>query len=159
MYKITITVNNKNGDKMKENLNALDELNKGATMGMDAINFVLDKTEDDEFKKTLELEYNKYKDISRRANHLYENYTMEKEAHETNAMNKMMTWYGINMRTMNDQSNSKISELLMQGTNMGIIEGRRLLNNNPSVDTEVKQILNDFVVMQEDSVETLKKYL
>lgn len=48
---------------------------------------------------------------------------------------------------------------MMQGTNMGIIEGRRLLNNNPSVDTEVKNILNDFVVMQEDSVETLKKYL
>ena len=27
------------------------------------------------------------------------------------------------------------------------------------LDSEVKQILNDFVVMQEDSVETLKKYL
>ena len=63
------------------------------------------------------------------------------------------------MKTMTDQSNSKISELLMQGTNMGIIEGRRLLNNNPSIDNQVKQILNDFVVMQEDSVETLKKYL
>ena len=74
-------------------------------------------------------------------------------------MNKMMTWYGVQMKTMSDQSNSKISELLLQGTNMGIIEGRRLLNNNPSVENEVKQILNDFVVMQEDSMETLKKYL
>ena len=83
----------------------------------------------------------------------------EKEPQETNAMNKMMTWYGIQMNTIKDQSNSKISELLMQGTNMGIIEGRRLLNNNPSIDQEVKEILNDFVVMQEDSVETLKKYL
>ena len=63
------------------------------------------------------------------------------------------------MKTMSDKSNSKLSELLLQGTNMGIIEGRRLLNNNPSMDTDVKQILNDFVVMQEDSVETLKKYL
>ena len=63
------------------------------------------------------------------------------------------------MKTMTDQSNSKISELLLQGTNMGIIEGRRLLNNNPSIDKDVRQILNDFVVMQEDSVETLKKYL
>ena len=41
------------------NLNVLDEVNKGATMGMDAINFVLDKVEDSEFKKTLDLEYNK----------------------------------------------------------------------------------------------------
>jgi hypothetical protein len=47
----------------------------------------------------------------------------------------------------------------MQGTNMGIIEGRRLLNQNQNIETDVKNILNDFVVMQEDSVETLKKYL
>jgi hypothetical protein len=75
-------------------------------------------------------------------------------------MNKMMTWYGIQMNTITDKSNSKISELLMQGTNMGIIEGRRLLNQNQeNIATDVKNILNDFVVMQEDSVETLKKYL
>ena len=42
---------------------------------------------------------------------------------------------------------------------MGIIEGRRLLNQNENSATDVKNILNDFVVMQEDSVETLKKYL
>jgi len=141
------------------NVKVLDEVNKGATMGMDAIHYVSDKVGDERFKKVLDVEYGKYREISDRVNGIYSQYNTEKEPHETNAMNRMMTWYGINMKTMNDQSNSKISELLMQGTNMGIIEGRRLLNNNPSVDEEVKQILNDFVVMQEDSVETLKKYL
>jgi hypothetical protein len=47
----------------------------------------------------------------------------------------------------------------MQGTNMGIIEGRRLLNQNNDIGPDVENILNDFAVMQEDSVETLKKYL
>lgn len=141
------------------NVKVLDEVNKGTTMGMDAIHFVSDKVGDERFKKVLDVEYNKYKDIANRVDNIYSEYTTKKEPHETNAMTKMMTWYGINMKTMTDQSNSKISELLMQGTNMGIIEGRRLLNNNPSVDTKVKQILSDFVVMQEDSVETLKKYL
>ena len=141
------------------NVKVLDEVNKGATMGMDAIHFVSEKVGDERFKKVLDVEYNKYKEITNRVNDIYSQYNTEKEPHETNAMNKMMAWYGINMKTMTDQSNSKISELLMQGTNMGIIEGRRLLNNNPSVDTEVKKILDDFVVMQEDSVETLKKYL
>ena len=141
------------------NVKVLDEVNKGATMGMDAIHYVSNKVGDERFKKVLDVEYGKYQEITNRVNDIYSQYNTEKVPHETNAMNKMMAWYGINMRTMNDQSNSKISELLMQGTNMGIIEGRRLLNNNPSVDTQVKQILNDFVVMQEDSVETLKKYL
>ena len=141
-----------------QNLNILDEVNKGATMGMDAISFVSEKAKDDTFKKVLDVEYNKYKDISRRVNDLYSNYS-EKEPHETNTMNKMMTWYGIQMKTMSDDSNSKLSELLMQGTNMGIIEGRRLLNDNDDAEEDVKSILNDFVVMQEDSVETFKKYL
>lgn len=141
-----------------QNLNILDEVNKGATMGMDAISYISEKVDDSNFKQVLDTEYNKYKDISNRVNNLYNNFT-DKEPHETNAMNKMMTWYGIQMKTMSDDSISKLSELLMQGTNMGIIEGRRLLNENADAEEDVKTILNDFVVMQEDSVETLKKYL
>ena len=142
-----------------QNLNILDEVNKGATMGMNAISFVSDKVSDDnKFKQVLDTEYDKYEDISRKVNNLYSNYS-DKEPHETNAMNKMMTWYGVQMNTIEDKSNSKISELLMQGTNMGIIEGRRLLNHNENISPDVKNILQNFVVMQEDSVETLKKYL
>lgn len=141
-----------------QNLNILDEVNKGATMGMDAISFVSEKVKDDTFKEVLDTEYNKYKKISNRVNEVYSNYS-DKEPHETNAMNKAMTWYGVQMKTMSDDSTSKLSELLMQGTNMGIIEGRRLLNQNQNAAQDVKNILNDFVVMQEDSVETLKKYL
>lgn len=141
-----------------QNLNILDEVNKGATMGMDAISFVSDKVKDDTFKDVLDAQYNKYKKISNRVNDIYSNYS-NKEPHETNAMNKAMTWYGVQMKTMTDDSTSKLSELLMQGTNMGIIEGRRLLNQNQDAAQDVKNILNDFVVMQEDSIETLKKYL
>ena len=141
-----------------QNLNILDEVNKGATMGMDAISIISEKVSDSDFKQVLDTEYNKYQDISRRVNNLYSNYS-DKEPHETNAMNKMMTWYGIQMRTIADDTTSKLSELLMQGTNMGIIEGRRLINQNNEAAQDVKNILNDFVVMQEDSVETLKKYL
>ena len=141
-----------------QNLNILDEVNKGATMGMDAISYVSEKVEDNDFKNVLETEYTKYQKISQRVNDLYSQYS-DKEPHETNAMNKMMTWYGIQMKTMTDNTTSKLSELLMQGTNMGIIEGRRLLNENEDIAQNVKNILNDFVVMHEDSVETLKKYL
>jgi hypothetical protein len=141
------------------NLNVLDEVNKGATMGMDAITFISEKTKDADLKETLNIEYDKYKNISQRVNDIYSHYHTNKEPHETNAMNKMMTWYGVQMRTIKDDTPSKLSELLMQGTNMGIIEGRRLLNNNTRIDEDVKNVLNDFVVMQEDSIETLKKFL
>ena len=148
-------MNNSDGN---QNLNILDEVNKGATMGINAITYVFPKAKDSDFKKVLNVERNKYEKISERVNDLYSNY-IQKEPHETNTMEKMMTWYGIQMNTLKDDSTSKLSELLMQGTNMGIIEGRRLINQNTHIAQDVKNILNDFVVMQEDSVETLKKYL
>ena len=141
-----------------QNLNILDEVNKGATMGMNAISYVSEKAKDENFKHVLDVEFNKYQKISDRVNSLYNNYSY-KNPHETGTMTKMMTWYGIQMKTITDSTTSKLSELLMQGTNMGIIEGRRLLNQNNNIEPDVEKILDDFVTMQEDSVETLKKYL
>lgn len=141
-----------------QNLNILDEINKGATMGMEALEIIKEKVTDNDFKDVLNTEYGKYEKISDRINDLYSQYS-DKDPHEPGAMAKMMSWYGIQMRTITDDTTSKLSEILMQGTNMGIIEGRRLLNHNENAAPDVKNILNDFVVMQEDSVETLKKYL
>ena len=98
------------------------------------------------------------KQISYKVKDLYSQYS-NKNPHETNTMNKVMTWYGIQMKTINDDTVSKLAEILVQGTNLRIIEGRRLLNQNPKVSRNIKKILNDFVSMQEDSLETLKKFL
>lgn len=138
-------------------INVLDELSKGACMGMDAIKFVLDKVEDKEFYNLLERQYDGYKKIKNKIDELYPEYS-EDEPHETNAMNKVMTWYGIEMKTMFDNSNSKIAELLLQGTNMGIIEGRKLLNHK-GTDKEVEKLVSEYVKNQEEAVEQLKKYL
>ena len=144
--------------KDQENeVNVLDELNKGACMGKDAIHFILDKVKDEALKEELNIQYQKYKDISDKIVKLYPEYSDE-EPHETNAINKAMTWYGIEMKTFMDDSTSKIAELLLQGTNMGIIEGRRLLNHK-NTDENVKVLVQEYVDMQEDAVEKLKAFL
>ena len=148
----------KKEEKNKINKDTLDELNKGCTMGMDAIRNILDKVEDKTFKKVLEDEFDKYKDVHRRIENKYEDYSRE-EPTETNAMNKAMTSMMTEMKLMSDHSDSKIAELLMQGTNMGIIEGKKLLNHKENLDKEVESILKDFIEMQENSVETYKKFL
>ncbi len=141
----------------EKEINVLDELNKGASMGMDAIHFVLDKVSDNSLKEELHNQYKYYEAISNKIKELYPEYS-EKEPHETNIMNKAMTWYGIEMKTFADDSTSKIAELLLQGTNMGIIEGRRLLNHKHT-DKEINKLVEEYVKMQENAVENLKKFL
>ena len=70
----------------------------------------------------------------------------------------MMAWYGIMKDTMLDDSISKLSELLINGTVMGIIEGRKILNHK-KMDKKVHNLCEEFVNMQEKYVEKLKKYL
>jgi len=142
---------------MKENINALDEIHKGCCMGIDAIDFVLDKVEDNSLKKELEKEKNDYNIIKEKIEKVYPKYD-DGTPHETNALTKAMTWSGIEMKTMTDTSNSKISELLLQGVNMGIIEGRKVLNNK-KINKEVHNLIAEYVKMQEESVEILKQYL
>lgn len=142
---------------MKENINALDEIHKGACMGQDALSFVLDKVEDDNFKKVLQKQFDDYDDIAKEIEEIYPKYD-DGEPHDTSIMNKAMTSMGIDMKTMSDHSNSKIAELLIQGVNMGIIEGRKILNKK-SMNEEVEKIVSKYVTMQEDNLDVLKKYL
>ncbi len=140
-----------------ENINALDEIHKGACMGMDAVSFVLDKVEDEKLKGVLEKQYADYQKIANEIEEIYPKYN-DGNPHETGTMTKAMTWTSVEMKTMTDKSNSKIAELLLQGVNMGIIEGRKILNNK-KIDQEVTKIIDAYVTMQEDSVEVLKNYL
>ena len=141
-------------------VNVLDELNKGASMGKDAIHYIMDKVEDNALKKELNRQYHKYKVISDEIHKLYPEYAEDEddEPHETSMMNKFMTWSGIEMKTMNDDTTSHLAEILMQGTNMGIIEGRRLLNHKGE-DEKINKLLDEYVEMQEEAVEKLKEFL
>ena len=69
-----------------------------------------------------------------------------------------MTWYGIQKDTILDDSVSKLADLLINGTNMGIIEGRKLLNNK-TMDKKVHKLCNEYVKVQEKYIEKLKKFL
>lgn len=143
---------------MEENINILNELNKGACMGMDSINIIKDKIKDEEFKNVVENIYKKYEEISRNINKLYYKYDRVDEPKTTNPISKAMLWSGIEINTLADTSDSKLAELLLNGINMGIIEGRKILNNKFS-DIEVEDLIKEFIRMQEGSVEELKQYL
>lgn len=58
-----------------------------------------------------------------------------------------MTKLMLNIKTLTDNSVSKLAEILLQGTNMGIIEGIKLLNHKDNMDEDVKKLVEEFVDM------------
>ena len=139
------------------NLYVLNEVHKGAKMGMDSISTISEKVSEPNLKDNLSFQYTQYGDILDSVNEIYKKYGDIPK--DNNPMNEVMSWTGIQMNTLTDKSNSHIADMLIQGTTMGIIEGRKLLNQNPNIDEEVRQVLNTFVKMQENNVEKLKTFL
>ena len=145
------------GEQKMEDVSILKEINKDSKMGMDSLSIILKKVEDEDFKKVLNNQHDEYQNIFDRTQELL---VQEKEdIKDTSPMIKTMSWMGIQLNTINDNSNSKLSEILIQGNNMGIIKGTKLLNDGTYKEKQVKNILNDFVRLQEKNIDDLKKYL
>lgn len=142
---------------MDNNINVLDELYKGCDMGIQAIDMILNKMDNHDFSELLNEFKDKYIEHSTDIKELYKKYT-DSDIHEVNTAEKIMTWYGIMKDTIFDESDSKIAELLINGTNMGIIEGRKILNNK-KMDKDVYYICCKFVKFQEKYLDKLKDYL
>lgn len=135
----------------------LNEINKGIKMGMDSISTISEKVEDNNFKNDLLFQYDKYNEILNRVNSELKNY--DDFPKELPPMQKTMGYIDIQLSTLNDKSNSHIAEMLIKGTNMGIIEGVKLKNRNPDIDPNISSILDDFIKFQENNVEKLQQYL
>lgn len=143
--------------KQERELEILKEINKNTKMGMDSLSTILKKVEDNKFKNLLNNQHDEYQNIYDRTQELLVQNHIDME--DTPTVQKAMSWMGIQLNTANDTSNSKLSELLIQGNDMGVIKGTKLLNNHSFVDSEIKNILSDFVRLQEKNIDDLKKYL
>lgn len=139
------------------NLTILNEIAKAAKMGQNSISYVSEKVEDEKMKEDLSFQYSEYGKVLDRVNTEFEEYGEIPD--DEPIKDKIMTWAGVQMGTMNDKSNSHIAEMMIQGNNMGVVECQKLLNHNPNAEEPIKNILNDFVTLQKNNIEKMKEYL
>lgn len=140
-----------------QEIEILNEINKDAKMGMDSLTMVTKKVQDEKFKKLLNNQHDEYQNIFDRTQELL--VQENKNIQDVPTMQKVMAWTGIQMNTLNDKSNSKLSELLIQGNDMGVIKGTKLLNESNFTTPEIENLLSDFVRLQEKNIDDLKKFL
>jgi hypothetical protein len=141
---------------MKE-IEILKEVNKNSKVGIDGINMILEKAQNDDFKNMLYSQKNEYQNIYDRSKNLL----IQKENfdEESLPLQKAMSWIGIQMSTLTNSTDSKLAEILIQGNDMGVIKGTKLLNTISAFEPNIKEILNDFVTLQQRNIDELKAYL
>lgn len=137
----------------------LQELYKGVCMGTDSINTILGKAKDKAMREELTAELDGYQDYANKTrNKLSE---MSVTAKEVGALAKIPAELSIAMNTLVDDSSSKLAELMIDGSTMGVIQMKKELNRakEDGVSQDAVKLAEDVVAFQEKNIEKMKTFL
>jgi len=135
----------------------LNYVYQNSQMGVDTLKQLIDIAEDEQYKKHLECEFNEYNEIHIAAQKaLNENGYDEKGI---SAMEKIRTYLVLNMQTLADKSPSHISEMLIIGSNMGVINAVRNLKKYQNADPNILDLMDRLLKFEENNILQLKGFL
>jgi len=142
---------------MNGNVEFLNYIHQNAEMGKDTINQLMGISQDEEYKKVLMSQMQEYKMIYDSTDEKLKE--INKETKDINAFSKVSTYAMVNLKTLADKSPSHISEMLIQGSTMGIVDLTKKLKEYASADEEILDLANKLLQLEQKNVEDCKKYL
>ncbi len=142
---------------MNTNEEMLQFLYKSASMSVDTTARVIAKTHDARLRREL----NEQKDGYRRfADDAVKGLKSHGLAPQDNPlMTKLMTNVGISVNTMIDSTPSHIAEIMINGTNMGVLKMNKHLNRNKDISEETNKLCRELIDFQKNSATKLESYL
>lgn len=126
-------------------------------MGVDTIGRLAEITENADLKRHLEDQYREYSEIHSAAKQkLNENGYDEKGI---GMLDKIKTYIMINMQTLQDRSASHIAEMLIIGSNMGVINAQKNLNKYTDAEPDIKKLMEKLLAIEENNMAQLRRFL
>ena len=135
----------------------LNECMKSVLLGMQSLD-VVEKVAVGELNAYVKQLMGEYAAVSERISDQMKNLDVEPEIYGSckQKWQKKM----VKLSIFGDKSNSNIAEKLIKGTNMGITDLTRCLNDNAiSVSDETARLAGDILALLSGSVEALKRFL
>jgi hypothetical protein len=133
------------------------EIQKNTEMAMKAIDAISDKVHDQELAVHIDEQAMRYAQFHNEAmEHLLEG---KAEPYRTNKVEEIMLKSGIRYNTMLNTSTGHIAEMMIKGSNNGIVEMHKILNHNDNADEKPKSLAKQLIAFEQKSIDTLKKYL
>lgn len=142
---------------MNGNIELLNYIHQNSEMGQNTLNQLIKIVEDNSFKEVLQSQFNEYKKIFDLSEAKINE--QNKEAKEINTFSKISAYMMINLKTLTDKSPSHISEMLIQGSTMGIIDVTKKIKEYNSADKEILDLADTLLKFEQNNVEELKKFL
>lgn len=142
---------------MNGNVELLNFIYQNSQMGVVTINQLIGITKDDNFKSLLESQYNEYNEIHNQAQKLLNANGFDEKG--ISAFEKIRTYLMINMQTLTDKSSSHIAEMMIIGSNMGVINAVKNIKKYKDAEPEILNLMERLLRFEENNIQELKQYL
>ena len=143
---------------MKTSQEILSSVLKTTQMGQVGIRSVLDTTLNPELRQALVQQLKEYDGIETEAHNIASQRGWELK--ELDSAVRMMSNMVCRMKLTGADATSKISEMMIQGSSMGITEAvKKLHQYENDVEKDIKKLMERLQEFEEENVEKLKEFL
>lgn len=142
---------------MNGNAELLNFVYQNSQMGIETLHQIIGIVEDSKFKKRLESQYKEYEKINKESEKLLNSNGYDEKG--ISAFDKIKTYFMINIQTLTDKSTSHIAEMLIIGSNMGVIDAIKNLKKYKNAEQEINELMDQLLKFEEDNIKELKEYL
>ena len=140
-----------------QELNIYREIQRNTEMAMTAIDTLSDKIYDDQLAMQVARQNMKYSELHNMA--LDQILKAKAQPYRTNHLSDFMLKTGIHYNTMLNTSTGHIAEMMIKGSNSGILEMNKVLNHNEEAGEKSTAMAKQLIDFEEKNIERLKKYL
>ena len=143
---------------MSADAEMLNFIYQNSQMGVETLNQLIPMIDNEAFKKRIEAQLKEYEQIHEEAKKLLNRHGYDEKG--IGALEKIMAYLMIDMKTLMDKSSSHIAEMQIQGSNMGIIDAVKRINQyEKEAEKEVTALMKRLLKFEENNVERLKEAL
>ncbi|NLN64171.1 MAG: hypothetical protein GX144_01955 [Clostridiaceae bacterium] len=142
---------------MNGNAEMLNFIYQNAEMGIETINKLIEVTEDEDLKKHLQAQYEGYSEINREARSMLNKHGYDEKGIGT--LERIRTYLMLNIQTMMDKTSSHIAEMLIVGSNMGVINAVKNIKKYQDAEKDIVGLMERLLRFEEDNIQQLKKFL
>lgn len=135
----------------------LKECNAGIKTAVNSIDEVMDSITSEELRKILRDSKQKHEELGDETHQMLNQYHREEK--DPSPMARMMSWMKINMKLLQDSSDSVVADLMTDGANMGVKSLTQYLNEYSEAAEEVKQLTKRLIKLEEKLCEDMRQYL
>ncbi|MCH5343788.1 MAG: hypothetical protein J1E64_07095 [Acetatifactor sp.] len=133
------------------------EIQKNTEMAMKAIDTISDKVYDDQLAIQISRQSLKYSELHNEATKAL--LDAKAESYRGSYLSDMMLKTGIHYNTMLNTSTSHIAEMMIRGSNNGIVEMEKILKHNEEAGEKTVSLARQLIDFEQKNIARLKDYL